>query len=67
MKGWYVMEEREFQKLLEQARRIKITPEMAREHKISFVYGNLAIENPSITREMVEKVLDEMEKSKAAK
>lgn len=61
------MEKHEFQKLLEQARRIKITPEMARQQKISFVYGTLAIDNPSITYEMVEKILNEMEKSEASK
>ena len=35
-----------------------LTPEQEREHKISFVYGNINIENPLVTREMVEKLVD---------
>jgi hypothetical protein len=31
------------------------------EQRRSFVYGNCAIENPLVTREMVDKVADEME------
>lgn len=40
--------------LIERARNILMTPEQEREQRISFVYGNCAIENPRITREMVE-------------
>ena len=41
----------------------KLSPEEKKAHRraqaISFVYGNLAIENDSITREMVERAYDE--------
>jgi hypothetical protein len=41
----------------------RLSPEAKKAHRraqaISFVYGNLAIENPNITREMVEKAYDE--------
>ena len=41
----------------------KLTPaekkEMRRLQRISWVYGNLAVENPNITREMVEKAAEE--------
>lgn len=33
--------------------------EHRRQQRISFVYGNLALSNPSITREMVEKAAEE--------
>ena len=35
-----------------------MTPEQMREQRISFVYGNIGMSNPSITREMVERVVD---------
>lgn len=41
---------------------IKMSPEqkkeLARQQRISWVYGNLALDNPSITREMVEKAAE---------
>jgi hypothetical protein len=43
--------------LLERARGYKMTPEEMREQRISFVYGNVAMENPTITREQVEAIL----------
>ena len=39
--------------LIEKARAIKMTPEQEKAQRLSFAYGNLAIDNPSITREMV--------------
>lgn len=40
-----------------------LSPEEKRKHlhqqKISWVYGNLVIENPNITREMVEKAAED--------
>jgi len=33
--------------------------EMHRQQRISWVYGNLALSNPSITREMVEKAAED--------
>ena len=43
--------------LLERARNHKMTPEELREQRISFVYGNVAFDNPAITREMVEEIV----------
>ena len=43
--------------LLERARDHKMTPEQRREQRISFVYGNVAFDNPTITREQVEAIL----------
>jgi len=37
-----------------------MTPAQLREQRISWTYGNCAIDNPSITREMVEHIHDEM-------
>jgi hypothetical protein len=39
-----------------------MTDEEKEAQRRSFVYGNLAISNPSITREMVDEVADEMDK-----
>ncbi len=43
--------------LLERAKDYKMTPAERREQRISFVYGNVAFGNPSITREQVEAIL----------
>lgn len=40
--------------LIEQARKVEMTPEQLREQRRSFVYGNTHIENDLITREMVD-------------
>lgn len=40
--------------LIEKARSHQMTEEEKRAQIISFAYGNCAIENPNITREMVE-------------
>jgi hypothetical protein len=46
--------------MIELARAVKITPEQEEAQRRSFVFGNVAIENPSITREFVDRVADEM-------
>jgi hypothetical protein len=46
--------------LIAAARTVTVTPEMAAEQRRSFVFGNCAIENPLITREMVDQVDREM-------
>lgn len=51
----------ELDRLIEEARKLPpMTPAQLREQRISFTYGNCAIENPNITREMVERIHDEM-------
>ena len=46
--------------LLDEARNLVMTPEEKEEQRRSFVYGNIKIENPRITREMVDKAADEI-------
>lgn len=46
--------------LLEIARKADMTPEQRKQQTISFVYGNLRIENPLITREIVEQAYEEL-------
>ena len=41
--------------ILEQAKGLTISPAMAWDQRVSFAYGNAALANPAITREMVEK------------
>jgi len=43
----------ELQQLLDAAKNVEITPEQKEEQRRSFVFGNTNIENPRITREMV--------------
>ena len=43
----------ELQRLIEKARRYQMTPEERQEQRISLAWGNLAIEDPSVTREEV--------------
>ena len=45
----------ELQELLEAAKTFVATPEQKEEQRRSFVFGNTNIENPLITREMVNK------------
>ncbi|MGB5864819.1 MAG: hypothetical protein WBG95_11005 [Sulfitobacter sp.] len=44
----------DIQYLIEQTKKIPMTPDQMTEQRRSFAYGNTAIENPQITREMVE-------------
>lgn len=48
------------QKLLDEARNHVMTPGEKEEQRRSFAYGNTKIENPRITREMVDKAADEI-------
>lgn len=51
----------ELARLLEwAAKQPPMTPAQLRAQRISWAYGNCAMENPRITREMVEKLHDEM-------
>lgn len=44
--------------LLEKAKDIKMTEAEMKEQMISFVYGNVALSNPKVTREMVAKIFE---------
>ena len=48
------------QKLLEEAKKVLPTPEEKEAQRRSFAYGNTKIENPRITREMVDRAADEL-------
>ena len=45
--------------LLETAKTVVLTPEEKEQQRRSFAYGNVVIENPRITREMVDKAAEE--------
>ncbi len=53
------------QELLEQAKNTVPTPQEKEEQRRSFAYGNTKIENPRITREMVDQAADALNKAKA--
>jgi hypothetical protein len=48
------------QDLLAGAKNVVLTPEEKEQQRRSFAYGNVAIENPHITREMVDRAADEI-------
>ena len=58
------MVERDLATLVERARRIQMTPAEREEQRRSFAYGNANIENPSVTREVVEKAAAELADSR---
>lgn len=45
--------------LIEKARGVKMSPEQRRAQEIDFAWGNIAIDHPWITREMVERAEDD--------
>ncbi|KTQ97566.1 hypothetical protein NS226_04210 [Aureimonas ureilytica] len=51
---------RNFEALLEAAKKVQTTPEHREEQRRSFAYGNTAYENSNITREMVNRQADAM-------
>ncbi|HEV7368268.1 hypothetical protein [Arenibaculum sp.] len=44
--------------LVEMARRVKMTPEQEESQRRSFAYGNVAFENPLVTREMIDRAAE---------
>jgi hypothetical protein len=56
---------RQLENLLEAAKKLVLTPEEKEQQRRSFAYGNTKIENPRITREMVDEAADELNKAKA--
>lgn len=49
--------------LLERACNRFPTPAEIEEHRRSFAYGNAALENPAITRELIDRVADRKQKA----
>jgi hypothetical protein len=47
--------------LIEMARMIRMTPAQAERQRRSFAYGNVKIENDSITWEMIHRAAEELE------
>lgn len=50
----------DIEKLIEAARTIPVTPEQREEHRRSFAFGNAAIENALVTREMIDSEADKL-------
>lgn len=48
--------------LVQRARRFSMTPAQLEAQRRSFAFGNVKIENPCVSREMVERIADEMSK-----
>lgn len=48
------------QQLLDETRHHVMTPEEKEEQRRSFAYGNTVIENPRITREMIDEAAEEI-------
>ncbi len=48
----------ELNKMIEMARTIRMTPEQAERQRRSFAYGNVKIENDSITWEMIDRAAE---------
>lgn len=46
--------------LLEQAKKVKMTPAQQEEQRRSFAYGNTKIENDLITRQMIDEAADRL-------
>ena len=53
------------QELLDQAKNAVPTQEEKEEQRRSFAYGNTKIENPRITREMVDQAADALNRAKS--
>jgi hypothetical protein len=50
------MSNRDLASLVVRVRSVQVTPSQREEHRRSFAFGNLSIENPRVTRELVERV-----------
>ena len=51
----------ELNELIEMSRTIRMTPEQAERQRRSFAYGNVKIENDSITWEMIHRAAEGLE------
>jgi len=54
----------EMDELIEMARTIRMTPVQAERQRRSFAYGNVKVENDSITREMIDRAAERLSKDK---
>lgn len=53
-----------FEDLLEKCREIVMTPEELEAQRRSFAYGNLKIDKPSVTREDIDRAVEELERQR---
>ena len=53
--------------LLDKARKVVLSPEKKEEQRRSFAYGNTNIENPRITREMVDQEAEQFRREQTEK
>jgi len=53
---------KKLEELLDAAKTVRISPEESEEQRRSFAFGNTNIENPTITRETVNKEAEKLEK-----
>jgi hypothetical protein len=53
------------QQILDEAKKIVQTPQEKEEQRRSFAYGNIKIENPRITREMIDREAEALDKTAA--
>lgn len=49
--------------LIEECRGYKMTPEEQEKQRRSFAYGNTVIENPNITRELIDKAAEDLKRT----
>lgn len=63
IRSWW--RQRRLQKLLDLVRDYEMTPEEREAQRRDFAYGNVRLSNPEVTREMVDRVADQMKKEKA--
>lgn len=50
----------DIEKLIEAARTIPVTPQQREEHRRSFAFGNAAIENALVTRELIDREAEKL-------
>jgi hypothetical protein len=54
---------RDLEYLIERAREVQMSPQEKEEQRRSFAYGNTKIENPRITREMIDQEAEKLARS----
>jgi hypothetical protein len=51
---------RDLEYLIERARKVRMSPQEKEEQRRSFAYGNTKIENPRITREIIDQEAEKL-------
>jgi hypothetical protein len=58
------MTQRDLDSLLERARQIRLSPAEREQQRRSFAYGNANIENPDVTRQVVDEAAERLARAK---